>query len=160
MADVVDSATRSRMMSSIRGRNTKPELLLRRRLHRAGFRYRLHYALLPGKPDIVLPNRTVALLVHGCFWHRHQNCHWCSTPASNRKFWQVKFARNKERDVEVSVSLREAGWRVATIWECGLRPKFVEETVAKLVGWIKSDNPTFNSDIVRPCGNAERSQSD
>lgn len=156
MADIVDSATRSRMMSSIRGRNTKPELLLRRRLHHEGFRFRLYYTGLPGKPDVVLPNRRVAILVHGCFWNRHQDCHWCTKPASNSKFWQAKFARNLARDAEMSVSLLEADWNVATIWERGLRPEFVDETVAKLFGWIGSHTPTFESEIVRLCGNADR----
>lgn len=143
-------------MAGIRGRNTMPELVLRRRLHREGFRFRLHGARLPGKPDIVLPGRRVAILVHGCFWHRHAGCHWCSTPSSNIEFWHAKFSRNRVRDAEVLVALREAGWRVATVWECGLRPAFVDETVAQLVEWIRSGIPTFGSGIVRPRIDADK----
>lgn len=153
MADVVDSATRSRMMSGIRGKDTAPELLLRRRLHRAGFRFRLHGAGLRGRPDIVLSGRRIAIFVHGCFWHRHEGCHWCSTPASNTDFWSAKFDRNQERDAEVLAALGEAGWRVATVWECGLRLSHIDETVAALVDWIGSDVPTFQSHLVRPWEN-------
>lgn len=149
MADVVDPATRSRMMAGIRGRNTTPEILLRRRLHREGFRFRLHGAGLPGRPDIVLPGRRIAILVHGCFWHRHQGCHWCTTPASNMDFWEAKFARNRERDAEVMAALRETGWRVATVWECGLRSASIDETVRALVDWIRSGSPIFESGVVR-----------
>ena len=148
MADVVDPSTRSRMMSSIRGKNTSPELRLRRRLHREGFRFRLH-ADLPGKPDIVLPSRRIAILVHGCFWHRHEGCHWCSTPASNAGFWSAKFARNKERDAEVVAALRNAEWRVATVWECGLRPANINATVADLIDWIRADASMFESRLIR-----------
>lgn len=156
MADVVDPATRSRMMAGIRARNTTPELLLRRRLHREGFRFRLHGAHLPGRPDIIMSGRRIAILVHGCFWHRHVGCHWCSTPASNIEFWEPKFARNRERDAEVMVSLRKLGWRVATVWECGLRSAKIDETTKALVDWMGSDMPTFESDIVRPRRNADQ----
>ena len=149
MADVVDPATRSRMMAGIRGRNTTPEILLRRRLHREGFRFRLHVAGLPGRPDIVLPGRRIAILVHGCYWHRHQRCHWSTTPASNMNFWGAKFARNRERDAEVMAVLRETGWRVATVWECGLRSASIDETVRALIDWIRSDSPVFESGVVR-----------
>lgn len=150
MADVVDPATRSRMMAGIRSRNTTPEILLRRRLHREGFRFRLHGAGLPGRPDIVLPSRRIAILVHGCFWHRHQGCHWCTTPASNMDFWEAKFARNRQRDAEVMAALRETGRRVATVWECGLRSASIDETMRALVDWIRSDSPIFESGVVRP----------
>jgi DNA mismatch endonuclease (patch repair protein) len=149
MADVVDPATRSRMMAGIRGRNTTPEILLRRRLHCEGFRFRLHVAGLPGRPDIVLPGRRIAILVHGCYWHRHEGCHWSTTPASNMNFWGAKFARNRERDAEVMAALRETGWRVATVWECGLRSASIDETVRALIDWIRSDSPIFESGVVR-----------
>lgn len=150
MADVVDRATRSRMMSGIRGKDTSPELLLRRKLHREGFRFRLHRSELRGRPDIVLPGRRIAIFVHGCFWHRHEGCHWCTMPASNAEFWSSKFDRNKERDAEAVAALREADWRVATVWECGLRPAFLDSTMADLVRWIRGDAALFESQLVRP----------
>jgi DNA mismatch endonuclease (patch repair protein) len=115
--DVVDKATRSRMMSGIRGKNTKPELIVRRHLHGKGLRYRLH-ARLPGKPDLVFPKHCTALFVHGCFWHRHPACQYATTPKSNADFWQTKFTSNLRRDVEVQKSLTALGWRVLVIWEC------------------------------------------
>ena len=97
MVDTVDSATRSRMMAGIRGKDTKPERVLRQRLHAAGIRFRLHAPGLPGKPDLVFPRYKAVAFVHGCFWHRHEGCHWCTTPASNTEFWQTKFDHNVVR---------------------------------------------------------------
>lgn len=148
MVDVVDSATRSRMMSGIRGANTKPELALRRSLHRAGFRYRLHRLDLPGRPDIVLPRHRAAIFVHGCFWHRHQGCHWCSTPASNEAFWMEKFERNVERDRQHVQDLLSSGWRVGTVWECALRVQ-PEDTVAALIEWLHAPPGRFETAVVR-----------
>ena len=91
MVDVVDRKTRSRMMSGIRGKNTKPELLIRKGLHARGFRFRLHDKHLPGKPDLVLPKYGAVIFVHGCFWHRHSGCVRTTTPKRNRSFWQEKF---------------------------------------------------------------------
>jgi DNA mismatch endonuclease, patch repair protein len=135
--DIVDRATRSRMMASIKGRDTKPETILRKALHRRGLRYRLHASELPGRPDIVLPRHRAAVLVHGCFWHRH-GCRLTSTPASNSDFWQAKFASTVERDARQMRQLVELGWRVATVWECALRhdgPDVVANTVAE---WLAS----------------------
>ena len=117
MADVVDRATRSRMMSAICGRDTRPELEVRRLLHREGLRFRLH-AALPGKPDLVFPKYEAVVFVHGCFWHRHPNCRYATTPASNQEFWQAKFNANVERDKRVVARLRREGWRVFTVWAC------------------------------------------
>ena len=117
MADVVDRATRSRMMSAIRGRDTRPELEVRRLLHREGLRFRLH-AALPGKPDLVFPQYEAVVFVHGCFWHRHPNCRYATTPASNQEFWQAKFNANVARDKRVVARLRREGWRVFTVWAC------------------------------------------
>lgn len=119
MTDVVDRATRSRMMSGIRGKNTKPELVVRSFLHRQGLRFRLH-ARLPGKPDLVFPRLRTALFVHGCFWHRHPGCPYATTPASNERFWREKFEVNVLRDENVKRELRAAGWRVKVIWACEL----------------------------------------
>lgn len=118
MVDTVDKATRSRMMSGIRSKDTKPEMQVRRFLHAAGFRYRLHVKELPGRPDIVLPKYRTVIQVHGCFWHRHSGCRLAAMPASNVEMWAAKFARNVERDREVERQLMEMGWRVLTVWEC------------------------------------------
>lgn len=119
MTDIVDRATRSRMMSGIRGKNTKPELVVRGFLHRAGLRFRLH-AKLPGKPDLAFPKYRTVVFVHGCFWHRHEGCPFSTTPASNIEFWQKKFRDNMRRDVEAKRQLEEQGWRVLVIWACQL----------------------------------------
>lgn len=118
MADVVDRATRSRMMSGIRGRNTKPEVTVRKYLHSQGLRYRIAPKNLPGKPDIVLPKYHVVVFVHGCFWHRHPRCKYAAVPSSNARFWKKKFAENVTRDKRVHRALRSADWRIIVIWEC------------------------------------------
>lgn len=121
--DVVDASTRSVMMSGIRGKNTHPEIVLRKYLHARGFRFRLHVKNLPGSPDIVLPRYRLCIFVHGCFWHRHLNCPYAATPKSNTAFWLQKFTTNKLRDEKVENLLIHAGWRVFKIWECGLKGK-------------------------------------
>jgi len=119
MTDVVDRATRSRMMSGIRGKDTKPELIVRKYLHGVGLRYRLH-GDLPGKPDLVFPRYHTVVFVHGCFWHRHEGCRHATTPASNTAFWQKKFEANVRRDRYVQKELTELGWRVLVVWACEL----------------------------------------
>lgn len=118
MTDIVNKATRSRMMSGIRGKDTKPEMIVRRFLHHAGFRYRLHMKDLPGKPDIVLPKYRTVIFVHGCFWHRHPGCPLAATPKSNEKFWRDKLDGNVERDQRNVSALEDVGWRVFVVWEC------------------------------------------
>lgn len=152
MTDVVDRATRSRMMSGIRAKDTKPEIALRRLLHRAGLRYRLHGTKLPGRPDLVLTSLRVVIFVHGCFWHRHNRCHWCSTPSSNIDFWAAKFERNALRGAEVAAALRSEGWRVAVVWECALRAPDLEATMARLLSWLRSDSEFFESGLIRTRG--------
>lgn len=120
MADTLTSERRSRNMSRIRGRNTKPELRLRSLLHRAGFRFRLHARELPGRPDIVLPKYRTVIFVHGCFWHRHPGCKNATTPSTRRNFWQKKFDENVRRDARSSAELEGAGWTLLTVWECEL----------------------------------------
>ncbi|MFZ9916491.1 MAG: very short patch repair endonuclease [Phycisphaerales bacterium] len=120
MADTLTKAERSALMSRIRGKDTKPEVFVRSALHRAGFRFRLHGAALPGRPDIVLPRHRTVVFVHGCFWHRH-GCRLSSEPATRRAFWREKFARNRARDQRTARALRKLGWRVVTVWECSLR---------------------------------------
>jgi len=138
LADIVDAKTRSRMMAGIRGKNTTPEVRLRKALHGAGFRFRLHSAKLPGKPDIVLPRFRAVIFVHGCFWHRHEGCRNASVPKSNAAFWAEKFVRNVERDAMNRVGLKEAGWRVAIIWECAIRHRGEVDVAAELVDWLNS----------------------
>lgn len=118
MADIVDRATRSRMMSGIRGRDTKPEVIVRKYLHAHGLRYRIAPKNLPGKPDIVLPKYRTVVFVHGCFWHRHHGCRYAATPASNKDFWQIKFEQNLARDAWVRSELAKHGWKVLIVWEC------------------------------------------
>lgn len=137
MADIVDPATRSRMMSGIRGRDTQPELRLRRALHALGFRYRINDRRLPGKPDIVLPRHGAAIFVHGCFWHRHSGCRYATTPATRVEFWRSKFEANVKRDERNLQALLDAGWRVATVWECALGSKNSVVAAAKVARWIK-----------------------
>lgn len=116
--DILTREQRSQVMSRIKGRNTKPEMLVRRAAHALGLRFRLHRGDLPGSPDIVFPARKTALFVHGCFWHRHDGCRFAYTPKSNETFWSKKFVRNVERDQEAMDGLRRAGWRPVVIWEC------------------------------------------
>ncbi|WP_312218746.1 very short patch repair endonuclease [Brevundimonas sp.] len=141
MADIVDPATRSRMMSGIRGADTRPELLVRRHLHAAGFRFRLHARALRGRPDLVLPRWKAAIFVHGCFWHRHPGCRYATTPATRPEFWREKFERNLQRDAAVRVALEDEGWRVATVWECALR-RDPAQTLDALAAWIRSGAPS------------------
>ena len=121
MTDIVDKARRSRMMAGIKGKNTKPELLVRRFLFKSGFRYRLHDINIVGKPDLVLPKYKLVVFVHGCFWHRHKGCKFGYTPKSNVSKWIDKFDKNMERDKFQVQQLISSGWRVLIIWECGLR---------------------------------------
>lgn len=120
MTDVVDAAIRSRMMAGIQGKNTQPEMFLRRALHSMGFRYRLGGQGLPGKPDLVFSKRRAVIFVNGCFWHRHQ-CKGFKWPASNPQFWRDKLDANAQRDSRVAAELQAKGWTVLTVWECELR---------------------------------------
>ncbi|QSV45328.1 very short patch repair endonuclease [Geobacter benzoatilyticus] len=143
MADVVNAETRSRMMSGIRGKNTKPEILIRSLLHRRGFRFRLHDKKLPGKPDIVLPRYRAVIMIHGCFWHGH-DCHLFKWPSSNESFWKDKISRNKEVDARSRQELTLAGWRILTVWECALKGKHrrpLEESADEICTWLVSSNP-------------------
>ena len=121
MADKLTSSQRSRCMSRIRGKNTKPEILVRKGLHARGFRFRLHNRKLPGSPDIVLPKYGVAIMVNGCFWHGHKGCRYATKPKTNIEFWETKIARNRHRDEVTTAHLEALGWTVITIWECELR---------------------------------------
>ncbi len=140
MVDVVDRATRSRMMSGIRGRNTKPEILIRSLLHRRGFRFRLDARDLPGRPDIVLPRYGAVVFVHGCFWHGH-DCHLFKWPQTRPDFWRDKIGRNRCNDERSKAALLASGWRVAIVWECALRGanRDIEDVIQRLSDWLHSD---------------------
>jgi len=128
--DVVDSATRSKMMGSIRGKNTRPEILVRKYLHANGYRFRLHRKELPGNPDIVLPKLHTCIFVHGCFWHRHLGCRYATTPKTNMEFWNEKFEKNVDRDRKALKALAEEGWKIIVIWECEV--KSLKDTMDQL----------------------------
>ena len=120
MVDTLTKAERSERMSRVRGKDTKPELIVRRMVHRMGYRYRLHLRELPGTPDLVLQSRKKAIFVHGCFWHRHpdQACKLARLPKSRLDFWKPKLEGNRHRDRESQAKLRNMGWDVLVVWEC------------------------------------------
>ena len=136
MADVHTKETRSYNMSQIKGKDTKPELLVRKYLHAHGLRYRLHTTGLPGKPDIVLPKYKTVVFVHGCFWHRHEGCRYFVVPKTRTEFWMNKIGRNVANDEKQMTALTAAGWRVLTIWECELKPVVRDENLADLLANI------------------------
>lgn len=138
--DFVDSITRSRMMAAVRGRNTSPELVLRRALYALGFRYRLHARDLPGCPDIVLPKWNTVVQVHGCFWHGHR-CNRFSWPKQNASFWRSKILRNRFVDRRAERALAALGWHVLVVWECAVRgmdPKRVSRVATSVAREIRS----------------------
>ncbi len=127
-------------MAGIRGKDTKPELVIRKALHWHGFRYRLHDKRLPGKPDMVFPRYRAVILVNGCFWHRH-GCHLFKWPSTRKEFWRNKIKRNREKDAENMEALERAGWRALTIWECALKGKTrlsPEDVMEKATSWLVS----------------------
>lgn len=141
MADVFSLQKRREVMASISAKNTKPELLLRKALHREGFRYRLHDKNLPGKPDLVFRGLNAVVFVNGCFWHGH-DCHLFKVPATNREFWETKIKTNRTRDNKNRNLLLEQNWRVLIVWECSTRGKGrleFEELIADVTNWLKSD---------------------
>ena len=126
-------------MSGIRGKNTRPEIVVRQMLHAAGFRFRLHAAGLPGKPDIVLPRWNAVVQVNGCFWHGH-DCHLYRLPSTRTEFWEEKIGTNRRRDGLVAEKLAAAGWRQLTVWECALKGRSrlpADEVTSQLAGWIR-----------------------
>ena len=137
MVDVVDAATRSRMMAGIRGKNTKPEIALRKALHHDGFRFRLHSSKLPGRPDIVLPKYLAAVFVNGCFWHGHEGCPYFRVPATRTEFWVEKITKNQERDRMKREGLVAMGWRTGVVWECAVRHA-LEKALQQLERWIRT----------------------
>jgi len=142
VSDTVTPEVRSRMMSGIRAKNTKPELAIRKRLHALGFRYRIHDKRKPGKPDIVLPRYHAVILIHGCFWHGH-DCHLFRIPATRQEFWQPKIEHNRLNDQKALEQLLHDRWRVLIIWECSIKGKQrlpVDEVIKTTVEWLQSDD--------------------
>lgn len=138
MVDTVSAATRSRMMSGIRGKDTKPEMRVRTFLHRDGFRYVLHRKDLPGKPDLTLPKYRAVVFIHGCFWHAHTGCKYAAKPSTRPEFWAHKLGGNRARDARHILLLRQTGWRVAVVWECALRGS-AETVLLGLSEFLRSD---------------------
>lgn len=151
MVDRLTGEQRSRNMSRIRGKDTKPEMVIRRLLHGMGYRYRLHRRDLPGSPDIVLPKHRVAVFVHGCFWHGH-GCHLFRWPATREEFWKAKIARNIERDAEALTALNAAGWRTLVVWECAVKGRGrlgdaeLAKRMAAFVGSTEADAAVAGAD--------------
>ena len=136
MVDSVSPEVRSRIMARVKSKGMKPEMQVRRLLHGLGYRYRLHRADLPGRPDIVFPSRRKVVFVNGCFWHKHAGCPRVRIPSTNRDYWLAKLERNRVRDERNLASLRESGWLVMTVWECEL--KDVEAVTENLTQFLDS----------------------
>lgn len=141
MAEKISPEVRSRMMAGIRSANTKPELLVRRYLHQAGFRFRLFPKDLPGRPDVVLAKWRTVLFVHGCFWHGHRGCRYFRIPKTRTEWWTAKIEANIARDARAEAQLREIGWRVGVVWECALRAH-PDRTLSAVEGFLRG-NETF-----------------
>lgn len=137
--NVLDADARRKMMAGFKSKNTKPEILVRRALHRLGYRFRLHRRDLPGKPDIVLPKYRTAILVHGCFWHQHDGCRDARMPKTRQEYWTEKFRRNAERDAATVATLAGLGWNVEVIWECEARDKDLGDRLKGLFGLLRSE---------------------
>ncbi|MGO6692524.1 very short patch repair endonuclease [Rhizobium johnstonii] len=143
MVDVVSSEKRSLMMAGIRGKNTKPEIAIRKALFALGLRYRIHDKRLPGKPDLVFPGRKAVLFVEGCFWHGH-DCHLFKWPSSREEFWQAKIEGNRVRDARVRQELETLGWRYMTVWECALKGRTrlpFPVVIDRIRSWLESAEP-------------------
>lgn len=138
MSDHLPPDRRSWNMSQIKGKNTKPEVLVRKFLHANGYRFRIHRKDIPGKPDIVLPKYKTVIFVHGCFWHRHKNCKYSSSPKTHTEFWEEKFNRNVERDKHNIADLESLGWKVIIVWECEVKDLSYRETLLE-----KLSGPTY-----------------
>jgi DNA mismatch endonuclease (patch repair protein) len=148
LVDVVDAATRSRMMSGIQGKNTSPELLIRKALHARGFRFRIHAKDLPGKPDLLLPKYRAAVFIHGCFWHGHA-CRYFKVPKTRPEFWLEKIGKNQIRDELQEAALKALGWRVLVVWECAVRSMKKEKSpmlVDLIADWLINGSEYFQID--------------
>lgn len=137
MSDIMTQEQRSRCMSHIRSKNTKPEVLVRKELFRRGYRYRINVSKLPGKPDIVLPKYKTVIFVNGCFWHGHEGCKYFVLPKSNTSFWENKIRQTQQRDKKTITALQKIGWKTITIWECQLAGSLFSETISMVETAIK-----------------------
>ncbi len=144
MADVHDKKTRSYNMSKIRGKDTRPELLVRKFLHAKGYRYRLHAKDLPGKPDLVMPKYNTVVFIHGCFWHGHEGCRYFVIPETNRDWWLNKINETKLRDVRNRQLLRSDGWNIIELFECELKKDRIDDTLSELIKELKSMDGEIN----------------
>jgi len=140
VADVHDKKTRSYNMSKIRGKDTKPEILIRKFLHAQGLRFRLHDNKLPGKPDIVLPKYSTIIQIHGCFWHGHEGCKYYVIPKTRTEWWTEKINKTKLKDSENEEKLKKMGWKILTVFECELKKEFKEKTLNNLITQLRVDN--------------------
>ena len=148
MVDIVSPKTRSRMMSGIKGKDTKPEIIIRKELHARGYRYKLHDKKLVGRPDLVLPKYMAVIFINGCFWHGH-DCHLFKWPKSRKDFWYQKISSTKERDIKTKKTLADLGWRQLIIWECAIKGKRripLNILIDTVVEWLESNKKTFNID--------------
>lgn len=136
MVDVHSKEVRSFNMSRIRGKDSKPELLVRKFLFTSGFRYRLHVKALPGKPDIVLKKYNAIIFIHGCFWHKHENCRYFVIPKSRTEWWIEKLNQNVKRDILSKTALENDGWRLLIVWECQLRKEFFQKTFQDILSFL------------------------
>lgn len=151
MTDIVDAATRSRMMSKIKGKNTKPEKMVRSALHAEGYRFRLHRKDLPGNPDIVLPKYRAAIYVNGCFWHGHE-CPLFKWPKTREEFWRTKILENMHRDQKNYQKIISMGWRVCVVWECSIRSRSYETlnaSMQRLTEWLNAGSSFYE---IQRCG--------
>ena len=139
MTDVLSKEQRKRCMSHVRGKDTKPEVMVRQFLFAQGFRYRLYRKDLPGKPDIVLPKYKTVIFINGCFWHGHTGCKYATIPEANHDFWLAKISGNIERDKSNYAKLHKLGWNIIEIWQCELKPKFREQTLNNLLTELRND---------------------
>lgn len=152
MTDIVNQETRSQMMSRIRGKDTKPEMLIRSGLFRRGFRYRLHCSQLPGRPDLVLKKYRAVILVHGCFWHGH-HCQLFKWPKTRPEFWKEKIGRTMVRDRNQMEMLQSAGWRCLVIWECSLKGRFrwsLEDLLDRVECWLSGSSQYLEISGTKP----------
>lgn len=139
MSDVLTKEQRHNCMSNVKSKNTKPEILVRQFLFSHGYRYRLNYNKLPGKPDIVLPKYKTVIFINGCFWHGHEDCKYATIPETNREFWITKISSNVKRDKETREKLIDSGWKVINIWQCQLKSKTKEQTLTNLLAELQDD---------------------
>lgn len=142
VADHLSESQRSVLMGKVRGKDTKPEMIVRRAAHRLGYRYRLHRRDLPGTPDLVFPGRRKVIFVHGCWWHRHEGCPKASPVKTREDFWNAKFARNVARDARTEIDLRAAGWDVLVLWECQTKQVAEVETALRSFLGPAGERPT------------------